>query len=153
MSEKPKDLTDARTPALNEPLSGAQFNSPASWLQPVIHRLELIRLEHGWDGYNGSPVKFVNAVFALHVLESTCGPRSPVPQIVPGSSGDLQVEWHTLRGDVELHVKAPNDVLAWRSKTDGSEEELALANDFSAIAAWINELGEPSIAVKTAAAR
>ena len=125
-----------------------------TWHQPVIQRLEeLVRLELGWDGYEGSPVTFVNAVFALRMLESTCGPWSLVPQIVPGSSGDLQVEWHTLHGDVELHVKAPNDVHAWRSKTNGLEEELPLTNDFSKIVAWIDELEEPSFAAKAAAAR
>ena len=123
-----------------------------SW-RPVTDRLEeLLRLERGWDGYTGSPVSFVNATFALRMLESICDSRSPLPQIVPGSSGDLQVEWHTLRGDVELHVRAPNDVHAWRVKSDGLEEELLLANDFSAIVAWIKELVEPSIAIKAAAA-
>ena len=34
-----------------------------TWHQPVIQRLEkLVRLELGWDGYEGSPVKFENAV-------------------------------------------------------------------------------------------
>lgn len=122
------------------------------WL-PVTKRLEdLIRLERGWDGYAGSPVSFVNATFALSMLKSICDSQTPAPQIVPGSSGDLQVEWHTLRGDVELHVRAPNDVHAWRVKSDGLEEELLLANDFSAIVAWLKELVEPSIAIKAAAA-
>lgn len=122
------------------------------WL-PVTKRLEdLIRLERGWDGYAGSPVSFVNATFALSMLKSICDSQTPAPQIVPGSSGDLQVEWHTLRGDVELHVRAPNDVHAWRAKSDGAEEELSLANDFSAIVTWLNELVEPSIAIKAAAA-
>ena len=53
---------------------------------------------------------------------------------------------------MELHVRAPNDVHAWRVKSDGLEEELLLANDFSAIVAWIKELVEPSIAIKAAAA-
>jgi hypothetical protein len=119
----------------------------------VTKRLdELIRLGQGWDGYAGLPVSFVNATFALRMLESICDPRSPVPQIVPGSSGDLQVEWHTLRGDVELDVRAPNDVLAWRAKSDGAEEELHLTNDFSTVVIWLNELAEPSIAIKAAAA-
>ena len=122
------------------------------WL-PVTKRLEdLIRLERGWDGYAGSPVSFVNATFALSMLKSICDSQTPAPQIVPGSSGDLQVEWHTLRGDVELHVKTPNDVQAWRVKSSGVEEELSLANDFSEVVVWLKELVEPLIAVKAAAA-
>jgi hypothetical protein len=123
-----------------------------SWL-PVTKRLEeLIRLERGWDGYAGSPVSFVNATFALSMLKSICDSQTPAPQIVPGSSGDLQVEWHTFRGDVELHVRTPNDVHAWRVRSSGVEEELSLANDFSEIVVWLKELVEPSIAVKAAAA-
>lgn len=123
-----------------------------SWL-PVKKRLEeLIGLERGWDGYAGSPVSFVNATFTLSMLKSICDSQTLAPQIVPGSSGDLQVEWHTLRGDVELHVRGPNDVHAWRAKSDGSEEELPLTNDFSEIVGWLKELVEPSIAIKAAAA-
>lgn len=122
------------------------------WL-PVTKRLEdLIRLERGWDGYAGSPVSFVNATFALSMLKSICDSQTPAPQIVPGSSGDLQVEWHTLRGDVELHVRTPNDVQAWRVTSSGVEEELSLANDFSEVVVWLKELVEPLIAVKAAAA-
>lgn len=122
------------------------------WL-PVTKRLEdLIRLERGWDGYAGSPVSFVNATFALSMLKSICDSQTPAPQIVPGSSGDLQVEWHTLRGDVELHVRTPNDVQAWRVTSSGVEVELSLANDFSEVVVWLNELVEPLIAVKAAAA-
>lgn len=127
--------------------------TPEELLLPVTKRLEdLIRLERGWDGYAGSPVSFVNATFALSMLKSICDSQTPAPQIVPGSSGDLQVEWHTLRGDVELHVRTPNDVQAWRVTSSGVEEELSLANDFSEVVVWLKELVEPLIAVKAAAA-
>jgi hypothetical protein len=121
--------------------------TPQAQWAPVTRRLEeLIGLEQGWDGYTGSPVSFVNATFALSMLESICDSQVPLPQIVPGSSGDLQVEWHT------LHVSAPNEVHAWRARSDGSEEELLLANDFSEIVVWLKELTEPSIAAKAATA-
>ncbi len=127
--------------------------TPEELLLPVTKRLEdLIRLERGWDGYAGSPVSFFNATFALSMLKSICDSQTPAPQIVPGSSGDLQVEWHTLRGDVELHVRTPNDVQAWRVTSSGVEEELSLANDFSEVVVWLKELVEPLIAVKAAAA-
>src|SRR2546423_9954773 len=84
------------------------------WRDSVGNRLEdLIRLERGWDGYRGAPVSFEIAHFAVRMLEVACGLEAPVPQIVPGSQGDLQIEWHTEHGDVELDVLAPNRVLAW----------------------------------------
>ena len=113
------------------------------WRFAVTERLEeLIRLPVGWDGYAAEPVSLLNANFALRMLEAVCGPATPIPQIVPGSSADLQIEWHTPQGQVELHVRRPNDVLAWRfsASTPADGEELALTNNFIQVAGWIEEL-------------
>ena len=126
------------------------------WREQVKARLKGLvdDLEAGWDGYQGKPVSFANAMFAMRMLEATCGFEVSAPQIVPGSSGDLQIEWHTAKGDIELHVKAPNDVHAWRSGPgEGSDgEELLLTTDFAVVAVWVKELAEASIAPSTAAA-
>ena len=126
-----------------------------NWRDSVIARLnELVALEIGWDGYDGRPVSFEVANFALRVLETVCQVDAPEPQIVPGNSGDLQIEWHTPEGDIELHVREPNDVHAWRSQTTPVESisELFLKTDFIEVAGWIKELGEPSRAASVAAA-
>lgn len=124
------------------------------WMEKVYDRLEeLLRLEIGWDGYAGLPVSLANAIFALRVLESTCSDSTPMPQIVPGATGDAQIEWHLPAGEIELHVVAPNDVRAWRATgLGGKPEELQLANEFSAIASWLRELTEASVAANAAAA-
>lgn len=132
------------------------LNEPhTKWLDPVLGRLqELLRLHQGWYGYNGVAVTFANAYFTIRMLEATCGPNTPVPQIVPGVAGDLQIEWHTLKGDVELHVRTPNVVHAW-SSVEGrhpEEEEISLTNDFSLIANWVKEITESPIAASAAAA-
>ncbi|WP_430432502.1 hypothetical protein [Methyloversatilis sp.] len=112
---------------------------------------QLIRLEEGWDGYGGFPVSFDNAMFAFRVLESICGPYTPPPQIVPGASGDLQIEWHTHVGDIELWVRGPNNVYAWRDRgeTHGFDE-LDLTTDFSTVSDWVKEITEPTIAAAAA---
>lgn len=137
--------------------AGRQVTRPVDrhWWHSVEARLqELIRLEDGWDGYAGQPVNFGNAVFALRVLESTCKSETPPPEIVPGTSGDLQLEWHLPKGEIELHVHAPNDVSAWRliSGTALMEEQASLTTDFSLVAKWIRELTEASLAPRAAAA-
>lgn len=124
------------------------------WSDEVTDRLEkLIRLKPGWDGYHGLPVSFVNANFALQMLNNICGLETRAPQIVPGTAGDLQIEWHTLQGDIELHVKAPNNVHAWRALAGGDPEgeELNLTVDFAAVAQWVKEITEPPIATAAAA--
>lgn len=77
-----------------------------------------------------------------------------MPQIVPGPNGDLQVEWHTDSADIEVHVRAPYDVQAWRlAPSTGEEgEEARLAADFKIVAGWLAELLEASVAARSAAA-
>lgn len=116
-----------------------------AWNEAVVARLtELVRLPFGWDGYRGVPMGLANAYFTLRMLEKICRLETDAPQIVPGDSGDLQIEWHTLKGDIELHVRSPNSVHAWRSlpggRTDG--DELELTNDFSAVAQWVKDIVE-----------
>jgi hypothetical protein len=126
-----------------------------SWRDEVMNRLDkLVKLESGWDGYQGLPVSLENAVFTLRMLDAACGGNVRAPQIVPGATGDLQIEWHTLKGDIELHVEAPNNVHAWRATgNDGVvEQELELTNDFSIVAKWIEDLMESSIVAESAAA-
>ena len=135
---------------------GQQVRRPQEhWWHAVESRLqELIRLASGWDGYRGQPVSFSTAVFALGVLQSTCKSGTPTPSIVPGTVGDLQLEWHLANGDIELHVHAPNDVTAWRlmAGTAPFEEEIPLTTDFSSVAGWIKELTEAPLVPHAAAA-
>ena len=127
----------------------------SEWQLTVEARLqELIRLENGWDGYEGPPVAFGNAVFAIRVLESICVGDTPAPSIVPGNAGDLQLEWHLPSGEIELHVRAPNDVHAWRCLAGAHplEEALMLSTDFSVVAKWLRDLTEAPLAPHAAAA-
>jgi hypothetical protein len=124
------------------------------WGDEITERLEyLVRLKRGWDGYQGQPVSFINANFALQILNIICGMDTPAPQIVPGISGDLQIEWHTAQGDLEIHVKGPNNVVAWRAMADGDSdgEEMPLTNDFAVVALWVKEITEPPVAAVAAA--
>lgn len=123
-----------------------------AWQATVKQRLEeLIRLDEGWDGYTAFPVSFDNAMFTFEMLKSICRFDTNAPQIVPGPSGDLQVEWHTHGGDIELWVGGPYKVHAWRSLPDGMSEEVELTSDFSIVSQWLNQLTEPTIAFAAAA--
>ena len=132
------------------------FEPSHVWREPVMMQLkELVQdLKQGWDGYIGLPVSLENATFALRMLEAVCGTKASTPQVVPGSSGDLQIEWHTLKGDIELHVISPNRVRAWRQWVGGDEdgESLDLTIDFGTVATWVREMTEPDLAVAAAAA-
>ena len=65
----------------------------------------------------------------------------------------MQIEWHTVHGDIELHVKGPNNVHAWRAIAVGDPdgEDLPLRNDFTEVVQWVREIMEPPIAAADAA--
>jgi hypothetical protein len=124
------------------------------WWDAATERLQdLVLLDRGWDGYRAPPVSFEIAHFTLDMLRAVCPTDMPSPQLIPGTSGDLQVEWHYPTGEIELHVRAPNSVSAWRrsaSVPDG--EEVTLTNDFVVVLGWIREmLGDPSGTLTAAA--
>lgn len=125
-----------------------------NWWPDIQKRLEhLLCLESGWDGYQGEPVSLSNASFALKVLESICTNDTPPPQIVPGTGGDLQIEWHSNATEIELHIIAPNNVEAWicSSETGEDGKELFLTNNFIEVANILRKMMEHSFD-KTAAA-
>ena len=75
------------------------------------------------------------------MLETLYQPNVPLPSLVPGSDGSLQVEWHRNMFDVELDVLDAQNIVATRvnCETD-AEEVLEIENDFSAIVGWITDL-------------
>lgn len=88
------------------------------------------------------------------MLASACPLDAPAPQIVPGPNGDLQLEWHTEAMDIELHIRAPYDVDAWRAvlTVPEHEDELHLTMNFAVVAGWLAELSETPVAARSSAA-
>ncbi|MCU6497951.1 hypothetical protein LPN04_09115 [Rugamonas sp. A1-17] len=125
----------------------------AFWAAIERRFAELMTLEANWDGYGGIAVKRENIAFARSMLSNICGPDSPKPQIVPGPAGDLQVEWHTIEGDLELHVLRPNKVSVWFDKAaENDTREIELTSDFKTVAVWLEEITEAEFAAELAAA-
>ncbi len=112
------------------------------WSDSLQKRFDqLASLPKGWDGYQGSPVSFTCAQFAANLLERLCVADVPPPQLVPGSDGTLQIEWHRNQFDVEIDILAPFEVVAVRRNlTTEVVEELELQMDFSPLTDWIAEL-------------
>ncbi|TAD90447.1 MAG: hypothetical protein EAZ99_06285 [Alphaproteobacteria bacterium] len=123
------------------------------WSETVVRRLDdLVHLPIGWDGYAARPVQFSTAYFTLSMLTQLKIPGCEVPQLVPGVNGDLQAEWHTESGSIELHVLAPNRVEAWYLDHDQQVKEVALTNDFTLVVGWLESLmGNGRAAEATAA--
>lgn len=126
-------------------------DSERHWKRAVVERLNhLVSLPKNWNGYGAGPVKFDTANFALKLLESVFDPDAPPPQIIPGSKGGLQIEWHLPRGSMELDVEAPYHVHGW-AEIDGEERDTVLSNDFTAPAKWLSILTDDKVATAAAA--
>ncbi|MBB4583068.1 hypothetical protein GGE45_005432 [Rhizobium aethiopicum] len=122
-----------------------------SWHQSFLEKIaELTRLQPNWNGYGARAVGFHAGNFAVSMVASACPHYVSEPQVVPGENGDLQVEWHSLEYDIELHVIAPFEVIATRHSGDVCEE-VNLSNDFTLVARWLDEM-ESAIAARVAAA-
>lgn len=124
---------------LNTRSNSATIYQPRyDWGAKVTNRLqELTTLERGWDGYDAPPVSFENASFALEILKEICDAEISPPQIVPGSNQDLQIEWHTKNGTMELHVVSPYNVYLW---TDELGEEILLSTDYTSALQYLRNL-------------
>ena len=115
------------------------------WEEALTSRIgDLISLPIGWDGYNGKPVSWQCAQFAMEILQRLYRENVPPPSIVPGSDGSLQMEWHRNGYDVELDILSVNNVVATLICHDNESEdqELEIGNDFSPIVAWIELIAD-----------
>lgn len=142
---------------LTQPTRRVNLSDPPiiGW-EAIKSRLEeLSKLEAGWDGYRGVPMRFEIGYFAAEIIKNLCDLSTPyMPQIIPGSNGDVQIEWHVNGRSIELHVKAPYDVTAWRNNDASGEngEEINITTDFTVIGEWLKEFTRATPANETAAA-
>jgi hypothetical protein len=81
-------------------------------------------------------------MFALTVLQHVMRRGAPTPQIVPSSSGGVQVEWHESGIDLELHVAAPYKCELWFEDHRSGDEPVSteLSGDFSVLQTAIRTL-------------
>jgi hypothetical protein len=107
------------------------------WQIEIQNRLiELARMEDNWDSYGSSPMGWDTGMFALSILNDVMRPRTPIPQVVPSSTGGVQLEWHEKGVDLELHIAGPYQCEFWfqdHRKPNEPPVCLELTDDFSAL--------------------
>ena len=121
----------------------AMWSRKSAWLEELQEKLaELCALPEGWDSYDGRAVLPGIALFAREILDRVYEDGLPMPSLVPGSDGSLQIEWHCMDYDIEVDILAPYDVECCRGdiRTDGEDDELRLTADFTELHAWIRSL-------------
>lgn len=92
------------------------------WLYKVLDNFQdLSFLPVGWDSYDGGPVTFDAAFAGLRFLARMLLHDSPIPSVVPTSSGGLQFEWHRSVGDLEVYVSRDGRIGASFASASGDE--------------------------------
>ena len=85
------------------------------WLYPTLSSFqELLQLPEDWDSYGASLITDEAIAGAAEVLVGLHPPlEAPQPDVVPGSSGSVQLEWHRSGADVEIHISSAGHVTAF----------------------------------------
>lgn len=112
---------------------GYETGLSQKWQQELLHKLiSLVAQPTGWNSYGALPLRRDTAMFALEVLNSIMQPRTPMPAVVPSSTG-VQFEWHERGIDLELHITAPYEWEIWFEDHSGQHAPVSevLSNNFS----------------------
>jgi hypothetical protein len=136
-------LSQTKSSTIKLPTLQSRVSHPRSpWTTALRAKFdELTSLPRGWDGYTAGPVSFTCAQFAANLIERLYTKDVPAPQLVPGSDGTLQIEWHRKQFDVEIDVLGAYEVIATRRNLATDQvEELELEADFTALTEWIAAL-------------
>lgn len=101
----------------NGPMVSAEMAPAAPWNIKLSRNVDRLRkLSRGWDGPRSFPIdnSLLNRVTAL-IRESlaSLGSNAHAPFVVPLANGGVQVEWHTVRGELEFELAANGKASIW----------------------------------------
>ena len=115
-------------------LADSDVLEAAGWKAIAKTRLaELLALENNWDSYGARTISVDLARTALDLLEFLMSSSVPLPDIVPTSSGGLQLEWHIGSRHFEVEIVTPALSIAYYldAEVEGDEEEFEITYELS----------------------
>ncbi|MGH7169348.1 MAG: hypothetical protein ACRELG_03615, partial [Gemmataceae bacterium] len=106
----------------------------ASWVVEAAKKLEALgRFQKGWDSYDGLPIKLGAKRLALQVLGWLRKDELPVPAVVLGSAGTVQLEWRARGKELEVELRDDDSIEYVKVfPADREIEEGEAASDLSA---------------------
>src|SRR5438046_1744982 len=116
-------------PAVDAP---APSSGPAlaSWLTEALSKLEqLRRLPRGWDSHDGLPLQHEIGAAAQRILLGLRDQDLPVPAVVLGSGGTVQLEWRRAGRELEVEIEGPSVGVFLQVYPDGRMVEGTLQDD------------------------
>lgn len=97
--------------------------TPPRWIGEATRRCaELLRLNPNWDSYGAEKISPSIIRTVLLILVKLMKENTPFPDLVPISSGGVQIEWHINNVDLELEVLSPLRFVAYYLSQDDKTE-------------------------------
>jgi hypothetical protein len=114
------------------------------WQVQTLVKLEGLRcLPRGWDSHDGLPLQPEAAAAVEGLLRELRDLDLPVPGVVLGPEGTVQLEWRRDGRELELEVQAPGVIHSLRVFVDGRMEEGNLGPDLGSearrLSRWLLE--------------
>lgn len=117
-------------------LPGEQDETPEFLRDAYTRYSRLLEHTSNWDGHGGKRLSGDTFQFALTMLAQILDDETPVrPQLVPTSYGGIQIEWHSMKGDLEIEIERPlRFSVYFEDAHSGHTEEFEGSSDFSELA-------------------
>ena len=104
----------------------AVSNQKLMWFSRLHERINALQnLPQGWDGPGSRPVAYGVASQAWRILEELYDDALPLPSLIPGGDGTLQIEWHCLGYDIEVDIRM--------DYASGSPDDMDLSGESDAL--------------------
>jgi hypothetical protein len=95
----------------------------AHWVVEAVKKLERLgRFRTGWDSYGGLPLRQGAKGLTLWVLRWLGKDELPVPSVVLGSGGTVQLEWRAKGKELEVELR-DNNTIEYAKLSPGGEIE------------------------------
>ena len=122
-------------------VSNATVQLPTWFLPSVKALVDLLNLPPGWNSHSAKRIAPQNATAALVVLGGLLDFDTPPPTVVPRVQGNIQLEWHSDRIDIEIYIDSPHSVRFFAE--DAAKERFAegpLSGREEELRTWLERL-------------
>jgi len=125
-----------------DPFANDLGGDTASWVVEAAKKLEALeRFQQGWDSHGGLPLKGGAKRLTLQVLGWLRKVELPVPAVVLGSAGTVQLEWRAKGKELEVELRDNDTIEYVKVFPAGEIEEGEASSDLSGklhnLTAWL----------------
>jgi hypothetical protein len=103
----------------------------------------LIGLKENWNSYGAGPVNQISLKYSLQLLGNLMRSDTPIPWLIPTSTGSVQIEWHTRDIDLEVRIdKAPTVLVFFEDAKTGETWEGELGSNVQRLSNYVALLSD-----------